>query len=833
MPNQKLDKISKMLELLSNDTVTPSKLDEVIGRLAKVVKDARANLDNVTRETKVSLNNIVNYIDKEHTRLLNDVSLSSKETDEKLSKKLDKSIKEMKAMCEVMMMEKPQDGKTPEKGKDYFTDTDINEVISKTIKELKTKKKLTTEDIEGLDKLLKEVGELGVKEAKGILALLPKNPPMYGGGSGATFIKSMRDIINTKTATDGQALVKRGKEFAFETISGTGAVDSVNGQTGVVVLDADDISDTSTTNKFTNATDISRLANTSGTNTGDQDLSGLALKSNVLELNNTTPFTPDADYEPATKKYVDDNAGGASTFLDLTDTPADYTDDAGKGVRVNATADGLEFYEITSGTDEKVKFDASDPTAGYVADKIVAGTGISVAEGTAGNENKLVITNSNPDQTVSITDSGIATVTGTYPNFNIDVPATDLSGYVPTSRTVAGKALSSDVTIALDDLSDTTIATPLVDQVLKYNGSAWVNGNETTVNAGSGVDFFYVEAASDITGYSQLLRTPDSGGELDETVVVNNNKVLINEYASPSTGLGGTKIDAGIWTFDIWAYVDVSLSGSSSIEIDIYKRTAGGVETLLFTVNSGSLMTSLGTEPNVVSTVQPEFSINATDRLVAKVYGKNTASVNRTVHFFHGGTTHYSHFNTPLVVRHNDLAGLQGGTSGEYNHLTNAQLTDLGVTKVVANGAITGATKTKITYDEKGLVTAGADATTADIADSFDKRYVTEAQLTVIGNTSNTNTGDNATNTTSNSYADGKVEDSITDGVTTKAPSENAVFDALALKAPIANPTFTGTVTFPTGSTTVAPIKMVAGTNLTTPVAGVIEFDGTDFYISI
>lgn len=62
--------------------------------------------------------------------------------------------------------------------------------------------------------------------------------------------------------------------------------------------------------------------------------------------------------------------------------------------------------------------------------------------------------------------------------------------------------------------------------------------------------------------------------------------------------------------------------------------------------------------------------------------------------------------------------------------------------KVTANGAITGATKTKITYDSKGLVTAGADATTADIGDSLNKRYVTDAQLTVISNTSGTNTGD-------------------------------------------------------------------------------------------
>lgn len=62
--------------------------------------------------------------------------------------------------------------------------------------------------------------------------------------------------------------------------------------------------------------------------------------------------------------------------------------------------------------------------------------------------------------------------------------------------------------------------------------------------------------------------------------------------------------------------------------------------------------------------------------------------------------------------------------------------------KVTSNSVITGATKTKITYDAKGLVTVGADATTLDIADSSNKRYVTDAQLTVIGNTSGTNTGD-------------------------------------------------------------------------------------------
>ena len=77
------------------------------------------------------------------------------------------------------------------------------------------------------------------------------------------------------------------------------------------------------TNAFTDA-EKTLLANQSGTNTGDQDLSGLAEKTNVLEKDNTGAFTPSADYHPATKKYVDDNAGAGG---DITG-PASSTDHA-------------------------------------------------------------------------------------------------------------------------------------------------------------------------------------------------------------------------------------------------------------------------------------------------------------------------------------------------------------------------------------------------------------------------------------------------------------------------------------------------------------------------
>jgi hypothetical protein len=87
------------------------------------------------------------------------------------------------------------------------------------------------------------------------------------------------------------------------------------------------------------------------------------------------------------------------------------------------------------------------------------------------------------------------------------------------------------------------------------------------------------------------------------------------------------------------------------------------------------------------------------------------------------------------VIYSNATLGINPSyTKAETDTLLNA--------KVSSNSAITGATKTKITYDAKGLVTSGADATTADIAASTNKNYVTDAQLTVIGNTSGTNTND-------------------------------------------------------------------------------------------
>ena len=73
-------------------------------------------------------------------------------------------------------------------------------------------------------------------------------------------------------------------------------------------------------------------------------------------------------------------------------------------------------------------------------------------------------------------------------------------------------------------------------------------------------------------------------------------------------------------------------------------------------------------------------------------------------------------------------------------------------------------------------------------------------------------------------------EDDMATDSALRLPSQQSV------KAYIDSGTITMTnkkISLTAGTTTAPPIQLTSGTNLTTPVAGAIEFDGSDFYITI
>jgi len=100
---------------------------------------------------------------------------------------------------------------------------------------------------------------------------------------------------------------------------------------------------------------------------------------------------------------------------------------------------------------------------------------------------------------------------------------------------------------------------------------------------------------------------------------------------------------------------------------------------------------------------------------------------------------------------------VQGGVTKQYS----LNATPVSATIQAAIDAGTGA------VDSVNGQTGVVVLTTADIADSTNKRYVTDANLTVIGNTSGTNTGDNATNTQYSGLATSK-QDTLVSGTNIK-----------------------------------------------------------------
>jgi len=104
----------------------------------------------------------------------------------------------------------------------------------------------------------------------GITALTGDVTASGSGSVAATIAAGAVDIaMLSATGTPSSSTYLRG-DNTWATPAGSGAVDSVNGATGVVVLDADDIDDTSTTNKFTTASEISKLAGIESGATADQ-----------------------------------------------------------------------------------------------------------------------------------------------------------------------------------------------------------------------------------------------------------------------------------------------------------------------------------------------------------------------------------------------------------------------------------------------------------------------------------------------------------------------------------------------------------------------------------
>ena len=323
-------------------------------------------------------------------------------------------------------------------------------------------------------------------------------------------------------------------------------------------------------------------------------------------------------------------------------------------------------------------------------------------------------------------------------------------GYILISNAVTGSIyVTLNQTGRLADLADVAIDTPIVDQVLRYNGAYWINGSETSTSASNGASFFLDASPSVPAGIGpqsqeafSLLRNPTPTPESIISTVVNNSTSLL-KYFIYDSALGGTSIDAGIWNFSTYATVSSNIADSSipmvvrkvsvqpgtvsimgigtsrtatansatpfvpsdynaDLTLSSYIQTPNAllritgyissisvnVETVMTYTNEvfatytkhSNIFVDTPVEINNTTvglttseTAREAYSIAATDKLSVAYYARTTSVSNITISLYINGIDNASYFTTPLVTRHNDLIGLQGGSSTERFHLTSSQ----------------------------------------------------------------------------------------------------------------------------------------------------------------
>ncbi|MFA5818660.1 MAG: hypothetical protein WC854_05220 [Bacteroidales bacterium] len=520
--------------------------------------------------------------------------------------------------------------------------------------------------------------------------------------------------------------------------------------------------------------DAAKLAAITGKNTGDQDLSGKVDKVTGKGLS-TNDYTTAEKTKLATITGDQDLSGKVDKVtgkgLSTNDyTTAEQTKLAGiaTGAEVNVNADWsavsgdaqiLNKPTITgtntgdqdlSGKEDKTNkitsisgtsTDLQYPSAKLIYDQLalkvdkVAGKGLSTNDYTTAEQTKV--------SNLSGTNTGDQTLAG----LGGVASNTTITGATKTKITYDAKGLvtaGADATTA--DIAASTNKNYVTDaqQTVINNTSGTNTGDNATNTQYSGL-VSNATHTGDVTGATALTITDKAvtlakmndmaTGSLIYRKTASTGVPEVQPLATLKTDLGLTGTNSGDQTSIVGITGTIAQFNTAITDGDL--ATGGGTATGTNTGDNAVNTTYSGLVSNVTHTgdVTGATVLTITDKAVtlAKMNDMATGSL-----IYRKTASTGVPEVQPLATLKTDL-GLTGTNSGDQ--------TLAGLGGVASNTAITGATKTKITYDAKGLVTAGADATTADIAASTNKNYVTDAQQTVINNTSGTNTGDNATNT--------------------------------------------------------------------------------------